>query len=71
MELASSGYSVDMPISGELLNDEPEFAGEKALDPAKTYRVRYSWRGREFLGEWDWDKLADQLVAEFPGGSNP
>lgn len=51
-ELPPHALVRDVPVPGELLNDEIEFAGDKALDPHKTYRVRYSWKGREFLGEW-------------------
>lgn len=51
--VATQYISHEEQTTGELLNDEPEFAGENALDPKKRYRVRYSFRGREFLGEWE------------------
>ncbi len=42
-------------MSGELLNDEFELVNHPLapFDAHKRYRVRYSFLGRELVGEWD------------------
>ncbi len=56
------------PMSGELLNDEAALVNHPLapFDSAKQYEVVVDYNGARVVGEWNWDTLADRIVAELP-----